>query len=338
VTTLRPLVSVCISAYNVELYLAESIRSVLAQTYDNLEIIVLDNGSADGTFGVAQSFTDPRVRSLRVAENMGAYQAMNYLVTMTTGKYVAVYHSDDVYEPTIVERELARLTAHPDVGAVFTMLSFMDESGRIFGGANLPPMLAGKDTFTYQDVIRALLWRKCTFLPCPTFMVRREVFDAVGPFRPERYGIGTDLEMWLRLVRRYPIAIIDERLIRYRRGPHQWSSRYLDGRTEREAYFQVMDEYLDMDGWRAKLAPVDLVEHRFHDIDDATFRAANMVRKGDPAGALALLRANPFPWRTLLAAGRRRKTRNLVLRTMIRGGIALRAVQPLAFVLGRIGP
>jgi hypothetical protein len=263
---------------------------------------------------------------------------MNHLTTMATGEILAIYHSDDVYEPTIIERELAQLRAHPEVGAVFTMLSFMDESGHIFGGANLPPMLAGKDSFTSEDIMRALLRRKCTFLVCPSFMVRREVFDAVGPFRPEQYDIGTDLEMWLRVVRHSPIAIIDERLIRYRRGPHQWSSRYLDGRTEREAYFRVMDEYLDMDGWREKLSSADLVEHRFHDIDDATFRAANLVRKGDAAGAMALLSANPFPWRTLLASGRRRKVRNLALRTMIRGGVALRAVQPLSFVLGRLGP
>jgi hypothetical protein len=334
----RPLVSVCISAYNVERFLADALRSVLAQTYCELEIIVIDNGSADGTFAVAQSFTDPRLRCLRVEENMGAYQAMNHIAAMATGEFIAIYHSDDVYEPTIIERELEHLLAHPELGAVFTMLSFMDESGRIFGGASLPSGLAEHESLDYQRVVVNLLRRKCTFLPCPTFMVRREVFRTVGPFRPERYDIGTDLEMWLRLVRSYPIAIIDERLFRYRRGPHQWSSRYLVGRTEPDVFFRVMDEYLAMDGWADKLTAGDLAEYEFHRGDDATLCAANLVRQGTPDAALAMLRAHPFPVRTLLAGHLRRKVRNLVLRAMIRGGVALRASRSLSFVLERIGP
>jgi glycosyltransferase involved in cell wall biosynthesis len=334
----RPLVSVCISAYNVERFLADALRSVLRQTYRELEIIVIDNGSVDGTFAVAQSFTDPRLRCMRVEQNMGAYQAMNHIAAMATGEFIAIYHSDDVYEPTIIERELEHLLAHPELGAVFTMLSFMDESGRIFGGANLPPGLAGRTSLDYRDVVINLLRRKCTFLVCPTFMVRREVFQAAGPFRPERYGIATDVEMWLRVARHCPIAVIDERLIRYRRGPHQWSSRYLDRRTELEAFFPVMDEYVAMDRWSEKLPAGDMTEYEFHRCDDATFRAANLVRLGRGADALALLRAHPFPPRTLLAGRTRRKIRNVVLRTMIRGGVALGAARPLTFVLERIGP
>jgi glycosyltransferase involved in cell wall biosynthesis len=334
----RPLVSVCISAYNVEPFLADALRSVLAQTYRELEIIVIDNGSVDGTFAVAQSFTDPRLRCMRVEQNMGAYQAMNHIAAMATGELIAIYHSDDVYEPTIVERELEHLMAHPEVGAVFTMLSFMDESGRIFGGANLPSGLAGRESLDYRDVVVNLLRRKCTFLVCPTFMVRREVFQAAGAFRPERYGIATDVEMWLRVARHCRIAVIDERLIRYRRGPHQWSSRYLDRRTELEAFFPVMDEYVAMDGWADKLPPGDMTEYEFHRSDDATFRAANLVRQGRGADALALLRAHPFPFRTLLAGGTRRKVRNVVLRSMIRGGVAVGAARPLTFVLERLGP
>ncbi|MGH7617090.1 MAG: hypothetical protein ACREPM_07680, partial [Gemmatimonadaceae bacterium] len=164
------------------------------------------------------------------------------------------------------------------------------------------------------------------------------VFADVGPFRPEVYGIGSDVEMWLRIVRRHPVAILDERLIRYRKGRHQWSARYMHERTEPEAFFGVLDEYLGMDGWLEKLAPGDLTEYAFHRGDDATFRAANLVRKGDAERALALLRAYPFPWSTLRAGPRRRKLRNIALRTIIRAGIAMRARQPLTFFLERIGP
>jgi glycosyltransferase involved in cell wall biosynthesis len=334
----RPLVSICISAYNVERYLAEALRSVLGQTYAKLEIIVLDNGSADRTLAVAESFHDPRLRSLRVPVNLGAYEAMNQIAGMASGQYIAIYHSDDVYERTIVEREVAHLTAHADVGAVFTTHHFMDEGGQIYGGVSLPARLAGRPSLTYDEIMTHTVRRKNALFCCPTFMVRREVLQAVGPFRPERYGIATDLEMWLRVARHFPIAILNERLVRYRRGPHQWSARYLNARTEPEAFFHVMDEYLAIDNWRDKLSREDLVEYAFHRGDDATFRAANLVRRGDAAAAMALLRAHPFPWRSLLAGYPRRKVRNLILRTMIRGGVALGAAHPLAAVLERIGP
>ena len=334
----RPLVSICISAYNAERFLAESIRSVLAQTYPNLEIIVLDNGSADHTFTVAASFDDPRLRTLRVGQNLGAYQAMNRLAAMATGEYLAIYHADDVYEPTIVEREVGHLERHRDVAAVFCTDHFMDEEGRIYGGASLTPEFAGRASLGYHEVVRYLVRRKNTLFCCPTFMTRRAVFEALGGFRPDVYAIGTDLEMWLRIARRHPVAILDERLIRYRKGRHQWSARYQHERTEPDRFFQVMDEYIGHDGAREQLSAADLVEYEFHRADDATFRAANLVRKGDVAGALTLLAAHPFPWRTLAAGRPRRKLRNLALRSMIRGGIALRAVHPLTAVLQHIGP
>ncbi|MGH7619072.1 MAG: glycosyltransferase, partial [Gemmatimonadaceae bacterium] len=165
--------SVCISAYNVERFLAEALQSVLDQTYRELEIIVLDNGSVDGTFAVAQSFQDARLRCHRVPDNLGAYQAMNRLAAMATGAYVAIYHSDDVYEPTIVEREVAHLTAHPEVASVFCTDHFMDEHGHIYGGASLAPELSGRASLGYEDVIKYFVRRKNTLFCCPTFMMRR---------------------------------------------------------------------------------------------------------------------------------------------------------------------
>lgn len=334
----RPLVSVCISAYNVERFLAEALDSVLGQTYRELEVIVFDNGSADRTLEVARSFDDPRLRCLRIERNMGAYEAMNHIAAMATGTFIAIYHSDDVYEPTIVEREVAHLVAHPEVAAVFCKHNFMDEDGRVFGGVSLPRQFAHRASLEFDEVMRYTVRRKNALFACPTFMVRRDVFDAVGGFRPDRYGIATDLEMWLRISRRHPVAILDDRLFRYRRGAHQWSARYMDSRIEADDYFLVMDEYIAADGWGERLTAGDRAEHAFHRGDDATYCAANLVRRGDPNGALERLRAHPFPWRTLLAGHPRRKLRNLVLRTMIRAGVALGAMRPLRLVLERIGP
>src|SRR5258708_255138 len=112
-----PRVSICISAYNVERFLGEALRSILGQTYRNTEIILVDTGSADRTFEVAGSFADERLRCFRLPDNIGGYQAMNLVASQARGELVAIYHSDDVYEPTIVEKEVAYLASHPEAGA-----------------------------------------------------------------------------------------------------------------------------------------------------------------------------------------------------------------------------
>ncbi len=333
----QPLVSVCMAAYNVEPFVAESLESVLAQTYRKIEVVLIDDGSTDRTYEVAHSFADDRVRCLRVPENLGGYQAMNRVIRMARGELVAVYHSDDRYEPQILAKEVAFLQSHPDVGAVFCLVHFMNAAGRIFGGVSLPPKFVGKQSLSYEEIFPFLLRNKNILLCCPTFMARREVLESVGLFDPETYGIGADLEMWLRIARRFPVAILNERLMRYRVGKHQWSARDRHLRTEPDRYFSVMDHYLEEDEWLKRLSPSDLSEYAFHRCDDDTFRAANLVILGDAAGARELL-ARPFPWHTLRNGIRRRKLRLIVLRSLLLGALSLGAARPLARLLRHIGP
>lgn len=332
-----PLVSVCISAYNVERFLRESLGSVLAQSYPKIEVILIDNGSADRTFDVAKSFTDDRVHCFRVPQNLGGYQAMNKVASMARGELIAIYHSDDYYEPDIVAKEVAHLRAHPEVGAIFCLEHFMDEQGQVFGGADLPREFVGKESLNYEDVFRFILRNKNILICCPTFMVRRSVLDRVGLFDPETYDIGSDLEMWLRIARRFPIAILNERLMRYRVGPQQWTSRYRHLRTVADMHFAVMDHYLEKDGWLKELSSDDLVEHEFHRCDDNTCRAKSFLILEETERARELLR-RPFPWRTLRNGIRRRKVRLLALRALMKSGLALGATRAMVPMLRRIGP
>jgi glycosyltransferase involved in cell wall biosynthesis len=333
-----PLVSICMSAYNVERFLPMALDSVLAQAYPNLEILVLDNGSGDRTYEIAQTFHDPRLRCFRVPRNLGAYQAMNRLAGMARGEFLAIYHSDDVYEPAIVEKEVAYLRSHPALGAVFCLDHFIDENGRIFGGASMPTEFVGRRSLNYEDVFRYFVRKKNTLLCCPTFMTRRAVFEAVGPFRPEKYEILSDVEMWLRIARQYPIAILNERLIRYRKGDHQWSARYRNLRTERDGFFDLMDEFLEKEGWRDRLTEAEWVEYAFHRCDDNTFRAVNHILLGDSTVARYLLSEQAFPWRTFANGIRRRKLRLIILRALLWSGLGLGATPLLARLLRNLGP
>jgi hypothetical protein len=231
-----------------------------------------------------------------------------------------------------VEKEAAYLRCHPEAGAVFCMDHYIDDDGKIFGGTNLPLEFHGRETLNYKDVFPFLVRRRNILFRCPTFMTRRKVLDTVGVFAPETYDIASDLEMWIRIVRRFPIGILPERLMRYRVGRQQWSFRYKRLRTEEAWEFLVMDYYIETDGWREKLSPSDLREYAFHRCDDETFRAANFVIQGNADEARKLLQRS-YPLSTFLANIRRRKLRVLLSRSLMKAGLRIGAVRPLARLL-----
>ena len=330
----RPLVSICMAAYNAESVLGTTLESLLRQTYGNFELIVFNNGSTDGTANVMATIRDPRVRTLHGTPNIGGYQGMNKVVREARGEFVAIYHADDVYEPTMIETEVACLQAHPRVGAVLTMDYFIDDDGKRFGQATLPREFQGRPYLTYAEVFPFLVRNKNTLFCCPTFMGRRSVMDAVGPFAPEIFDIGSDEEYYLRIIRQYPIAILPDRLVNYRVSRRQWSSRYRRLRTEEERHFQVIEHYMELDGWRDRLSPSALREYAFHKCDDETFRAANWLIQGDVDQARNLLE-RPYPWSTFLVNTRRRKLRVMLLRALMHLGLGLRTYRALARLLVR---
>lgn len=320
--------------YNVERTLRQALDSVLAQTYRNLEVLFVDDGSKDGTEALARSCTDGRFRYVRNEANLGGYQTMNRAISLARGEYVAVYHSDDVYEPTIVERELAALQANPAAGAAFALSRYMDDDGRIYGQMSMPAEFAGKACISYEDAFPFLLRNKNRLFCCPTFMARRSTLEAVGAFDAQRYDVAADLDMWIRILRRQPVCLVPEHLIRYRHSKQQWSSRYDRLRVTQELYFDIMDRWLAEDGWDGRLAERDLVEFAFHRCDDRTRNAGNWVIRGDLERARRAL-DEPFPWRTFLMGVRRRKLRVVLMRAFLRAGLALGASGLVAKTLMR---
>jgi glycosyltransferase involved in cell wall biosynthesis len=333
-TSPQPLVSICIAAYNAERHLTEALRSILDQTYGHLEVVLADDASTDRTFEVAQSVRDERFRCFRLPKNVGGYQAMNLVAQEARGDFVAIFHADDVYEPAIVEKEVAYLLSHPAAGAVFTMYHMMDEDGRIYGGTDLLPALAGRDLLTYEDVFPQIVRLGNVMFATPTFMVRREVLADVGPFEADQWDIVADLEMWLRLIRRYPVGILNQRLLRYRHGRFQWTQRWRHMRTAPNRALDIIELYVEKDHWRDRLPAADLVELRYQYCDDATSRAANAAILGEVALARQLLRGR-YPYQTLLNGVRRRKVRVLLLRGLMKSALAVGAARPLGRLLDR---
>jgi len=330
--TNRPLVSVCVPTYNDGPFLLQSLESIINQTYTHLEILVGDDGSTDDTTEIIQSVKDTRIQYYRNSANLGQFENVNCCIQRAGGEYIAIYHSDDIYDPRIVEKEVNFLEAHPDVGAVFALDRWIDTDGRVFGEARLPKEVRGNTCLGLADVMPVLLRKKNCLLRTPTFMGRAEVFRRVGVFNTSDFDIASDLEMWLRILMAYKIAILDEPLMWYRCGATQVSSRYNRLRTCEEHFFPIVDRYLAMEDLAAVTDPTSLTEYAFHRCDDETFRAANLVIRGDTDEARELLQRS-FPWRTFAAGIRRRKLRVLLLRSLMRGGLTIGAARPLSRLL-----
>jgi glycosyltransferase involved in cell wall biosynthesis len=321
-TLRKPLVSIVVPAYNAERFLGDALASVCAQSHPDLEVIVCDDASTDRTPAVAQGTGDPRVRYLRNEHTLGGYGAMNRGVGESRGEYVAVYHADDLYDTRIVERELAFLLDHEEVGAVFCLDRFIDESGREYGRLRLPPALADLDVLDAELLVDSLLRYKNTFLRTPSVMFRRAAFDSVGGFDQAGFGIAADLDMWNRISIRWRIGLVNEYLMSYRHYSAQWSKRYERMRIEPEMFFLVMDTHLSRPGI-AHLVTADA--RMCYDVwraqDDAE-RAANAFVLGDRNRAVALLRGSGVL--PLLRSSRRGQVARVIgLRALVRSAAAI---------------
>src|SRR6185369_11185459 len=188
-------ISVLVPTRNRARELRQTLAAMQRQTAPYDEMIVGDDASDDDTQQTVEGLGDPRVRYVRHAHNVGLYQNWNDLIGRATGDYICIYHDHDLYLPSILEESRRILDERPDVVFVHTAVLLVDgmdavvdadirELPRVMPGAELRRMLGGG---WHSPVMAA------------TAMVRREAYRAVGPYRPELYGLGCDKHMWFRL-------------------------------------------------------------------------------------------------------------------------------------------
>jgi glycosyltransferase involved in cell wall biosynthesis len=285
--TRGPLVSVLVPSFNGAPWLREALDSILAQTYSPIEVILLDDGSTDDTPAIAASYGD-RIRYVRQPTNLGIYGNVNVGIGLAQGELVATYHADDIYLPGMVAAQVAYLQAHPEVGAVFCADIFVDAEGNEYGRMVLPEEVRGEQPLDYPTVLNALLTYKNRFLVCPTAMVRASVHDDVGAYDQVHYRNTADLEMWLRIARRYPIAVLESHLMKYRHFHGNSSQRYHRLRTTPENFFMIMDEYLAA-GDRPLATSKALTNYEAHRSEDRLMGAIACYIKSEPAEGRRIL-------------------------------------------------
>lgn len=269
----RPLVTVIVPVWNGERYLRESLKSILEQTYAPIELIVMDDASTDGTQEILESY-GTALRYCRQASTRGIYGNANDGIAMARGEFIAIYHADDIYDREIVEREAAFLQRHPEAGAVFSSMAMIDRSGTEAARLTLPPAIRGNRPVPYDIVLNTMLLYRNQFLMCPSAMVRASVYRDVGVYRDEQFRNTSDVDMWLRIARAYPIGVLEEHLLRYRFGHGSSAQRYHYLRTDPSRYFRIMDLHLE-EGGRAVASPEGLRAHEAHRSEDALICAIN---------------------------------------------------------------
>ena len=282
-----PLVSILVPSYNGAAFLREALDSILAQTYSNIEVILLDDASTDDTPSIAAEYGS-RISYVRQTQNLGIYDNVNVGIARARGSLIATYHADDLYLPAIVEAQVEYFESHPDVGAVFCSDIFVDAHGHEYGRISLPTDVRGGQPLYYPVVLNALLKYKNRFLVCPTAMVRASVHMAVGTYRQAKYRNTADLEMWLRIAQRYPIAVLEAHLMKYRHFHGNSSQRYHRLRTEPENFFVILDEYL-ASGDRALATPDSIGNYEAHRSEDRLMASiSHYIKNERPAGRTAL--------------------------------------------------
>ncbi len=201
-----PAVSVLIPVRNCALYLDAALESLAAQTFGDFEIIIVDNGSSDGTGAVIAAWTrrEPRLRAFRL-ERPGLSASLNFAASKARAPLLARLDGDDVALPERLALQVEAMAKRPALGLLGSSAELIDSAGRHVGTLDRP--------LTDPD-LRKFLETGCGFVHS-SVMMRRSAFDSAGGYRS---GLNTaeDYDLWLRMAERCEIANLPDRLVRYR--------------------------------------------------------------------------------------------------------------------------
>lgn len=197
-----PLVTALIPAFNAEKTIRRALDSVVAQAYQELDIIVVDDASKDATADIVQNYERAKIHLLRNGRNLGECGAMNEGLAAARGSYIAFLDADDEWLPTKLAKQVEALERNPAASFATCGCLFVDPTGRPYRRFGLPPKALDK-----SKVWRALLARSCIAKPC--VVARASALARVGPF-DVHLAIAGDQDMWIRLAMAGEVEFIEE--------------------------------------------------------------------------------------------------------------------------------
>jgi glycosyltransferase involved in cell wall biosynthesis len=228
----QPLVSVITAAYNNEQFLGEAIQSILAQTYPNFEMIVVDDASTDQTLVVARRYAavDSRVRVLANERRMGAAGARNRGVREARGEFIAILDADDVALPERLAITVPVLLDHPEAAVVGSGRIVIDEEGEF--------TTVERRLFGSQEEVRRALREGRAPVVHSSALVRASAMREVGGY-DEFFRYAHDMDLWTRLADRHEILVLPEPVVKYR---VRRTSISMERRVDQVAYARLSGE------------------------------------------------------------------------------------------------
>lgn len=255
-----PKVSVIMPTYNHAPFVDEAIRSVLTQEGVDLELLIGDDGSSDGTADVVRRHQDSRIRFTAHAVNQGACVVVNDLIRQARGEYVALLNSDDVWPtPRKLAEQVEILDGRPELGALFGRPEFMDRHGVSMPKENAAMgLLFDRENRSQAAWLRFFL-ESGNCMCHPTMMIRRRCYEELGAYNNRMRQL-PDFDMWVRLVKRYPIYISDKIWVKFRVLPGENASSPTVANSVRgmNEYLLIAEDFLE------DVSPSMLLE-AFHD-------------------------------------------------------------------------
>lgn len=208
-------VSVILTSYNHEAYIAQAVESILNQTYRDFELIIYDDCSSDRSVEILSSYHDERIRLVASPFNRGTTLVKYIVEHFVDGDLVAVAHSDDFWEADKLKKQVAYLEEHPEVSAVFTQVHVVDENGMPYEDENgFYHHIFDQENRSRFDWLRYFFY-KGNCLCHPSVLIRREAYASYGMYTKGLRQL-PDFYMWIRLCLHSEIYILPEKLTDFR--------------------------------------------------------------------------------------------------------------------------
>lgn len=212
----KPLVSVVMPIYNAQRYLIEAVDSILSQTFENFELILINDASTDNTLQIINKYKrkDKRIIVINNKQNLRMAESLNIAIGQTKSDIIARMDQDDISLPNRLEVQYAFLQKHPNVTVIGNNIIIIDEQDKIIGIRTYPTDSIG---------LKKIMFRYSPFAH-PTVMFRKNTFKKMGGYRNEKHPC-EDIDLWFRLGKNHTFASIPSFLLKYRvsinSGSHQ---------------------------------------------------------------------------------------------------------------------
>lgn len=200
-------ISIIMPVYNGERFLREAIKSILSQTYEDFEFIIINDGSTDKTLEIIDEYKDKDGRIIVISrENRGLVASLNEGIALARGEYIARMDADDICSADRLNEQIAFFEAHPECVLVGSWAETIDENGNVIGSLTYPP-LKTTDIREYALIHNPFIH--------PSVMFRKDCVLVIGNYHAS-FKHNEDYELWTRIVYKYPCMNIPKKLIQYR--------------------------------------------------------------------------------------------------------------------------